>query len=353
MNRLATFMHVSDLHFGNLDLSSLNAANAWWMRFPILDGFLGHSERAIFRLDQRFAELKKTEQARLIITGDLTTCGKDIEFQLFDDYAGAIPSVKSLNYMGLRNPGWQTTATPGNHDHWPGTIKIYGSPLGMVYRFFNDLPRISPLLSIGQGFQIRFIWINSDVDVGHRSTHRLLARGGCVSHCEFLEPKMPARVDQEIRVLCMHHSPTYQGIAQKLWSLELDPVSRNRIAKFIVDHHVSVVLCGHLHSPPYVETALAVVSRTKRADFLEARCGSTSQIKRSDFDPSVIKKLRSIRILPPERSNTLLVHRIIEENGRLDWETEINVLYSGGFSRPSEVQLKNGQDVTVRFPVWP
>src|ERR1041384_6475584 len=93
MNRLATFMHVSDLHFGTLDLSSLNAANAWWMRFPILDGFLGHSERALFRLDQRFAELKKTEQARPIITGDLTTCGKDSEFQLFDDYAGAIPSV--------------------------------------------------------------------------------------------------------------------------------------------------------------------------------------------------------------------------------------------------------------------
>src|SRR3954451_10766506 len=73
MNRLATFMHISDLHFGTLNLSSLNAANAWWMRFPILDGFLGHSERALVRLDQRFAELKKTEQAQLIITGDLTT----------------------------------------------------------------------------------------------------------------------------------------------------------------------------------------------------------------------------------------------------------------------------------------
>lgn len=74
MNSLATFMHISDLHFGNLDPSSLNAANPWWMNFPIMDGFLGHSERAIFRLAHRFAELRKSEQARLIITGDLT-CG--------------------------------------------------------------------------------------------------------------------------------------------------------------------------------------------------------------------------------------------------------------------------------------
>lgn len=352
MNRLATFMHVSDLHFGTLDLSSLNAANAWWMRFPILDGYLGHSERAITRLDQRFTRLKKTEQARLIITGDLTTCGRDIEFQLFDDYAGANPSVRSLKYIGLRNPGWVKTAIPGNHDFWPGTIRIFGSPLGMVHRIFNDLPRVSSLLPIGNGFQIRFIWINSDVDVGHRSAHRGLARGCCVSHCDNLKPKMPAPVNQEIRVLCMHHSPTYQANAQSLWSLELDQRSRDRVARFIIDHHISVVLCGHLHSPPYVDIARAV-SRSGQADFLEARCGSTSQIKRSDLDPSVSKILRPLGMLPKERTNSLLVHRIIEENGRLDWETEINVLYSSGFAKPPFPQLKNGQNVTVRFTVWP
>lgn len=351
MNRLATFMHISDLHFGTLNLSSLNAANAWWMRFPVLDGFLGHSERALVRLDQRFAELKKTEQARLIITGDLTTCGKNSEFQLFDDYAGANPSLKSMKYMGLRNPGWRTTAIPGNHDHWPGTIKIFGSPLGMVHKIFNDLPRVSPLQDLGDGFQIRFIWINSDVDVGHRSSHRGLARGCCVSHCDTLEGQIPPRVDREIRVLCLHHSPTYQANAQSLWALELDQRSRDRVAEFILDHQISVVLCGHLHSPPYVDSALAI-SKGRHADFLEARCGSTSQIKRSDLDPSVIQILRSLNILPRERTNSLLVHRIFEENGRVEWETEINVLYSSGFTPPS-APLKNGQDVTVRFPVWP
>jgi hypothetical protein len=151
----------------------------------------------------------------------------------------------------------------------------------------------------------------------------------------------------------MHHSPTYQGNAQSLWSLELDQASRDRVAKFIVDHHLSVVLCGHLHSPPYVHPKRAIVSRTRQADFLEARCGSTSQSKRSDLDPSVRMILRSLGILPKERTNTLLVHRIIEENGRVDWETEINVLYPGGFAKPPSAQLKNGQDVTVRFPVWP
>ena len=351
MNRLATFMHISDLHFGTLNPLSLNATNVWWMRFPILDGYLGHSERAIFELDRRFAELKKTEQAQLIVTGDLTTCGKDVEFQLFDTYAGATPSSKSLNYMGLRNPGWQESAIPGNHDYWPGTIKILGSPQGMVYRIFNDLPRISPLLSISQGYQVRFIWINSDADVGHRSKHRGFAQGCCVSHVVYLRTKMPALVDKEIRILCVHHSPAYQGIAP-LRLLEMDKTSRNHLAEFIIDYHISVVLCGHLHSPPYVHPEPAV-SGTKQVHFLEGRCGSTSQIKPSDLLPSVTSKLRSLGLLPSERTNTLLVHRVIERDDHVAWETEINLLYPGGFAKPSSSHLKNGQDVTVSFQVWP
>jgi predicted phosphohydrolase len=351
MNRLATFMHISDLHFGTLDPSCFNAANAWWMRFPILDGFLGHSERAIFALDRRFAQLK-AENARLIITGDLTTCGKADEFQLFDEYAGADPSVNVLNYSGLRTPGWQERAIPGNHDYWPGTIKIFGAPQGVVYRIFNDLPRISDLDPIGGGYQVRFIWINSDADVGHRSIHRGLARGGCFSHFEKLEPDMPALIDKEIRILCMHHSPTYKAKAPSKWALEMDHSSRERAAKFIIDHRISVVLCGHLHSPPHVNHELAV-SGKRHALFLEARCGSTSQVKPSDLLPSVRKKLRSLGILPMERTNALLIHRLVESKGKVHWETEINLLYSGRFAKPPSSPLQNGQDVVVRFRVWP
>lgn len=343
-------MHISDLHVGTVDPLSLNAANAWWMRFPILDGYLGHSERALFALDRRFAALKK-ESAELIITGDLTTCGKDVEFQLFDTYVGAQPSARSLNYMGLRNPGWEKMAIPGNHDHWPGTIAILGSPRGMVYRIFNDLPRVSPLISIGNGYQVRFIWINSDVDVGHRSMHRGLARGGCFSHLEYLETQMPALDEKEIRVLCMHHSPSYRG-SGPLWSLEIDQKSRNRVSEFIIDHRISVVLCGHLHSPPYVHPELAI-SGARRASFLEARCGSTSQIKPSDLLSSVKRKLRSRGLLPRERTNTLLVHRVIEDQGSVNWETEINLLYPGKFDKPTSTRLVNGQEVTVNFRVWP
>lgn len=350
MNRLTTFMHISDLHFGTLDPLSLNATNSWWMKFPILDGYLGHSERALFALDRRFAALKN-EHARLIITGDLTTCGKDVEFQLFDTYAGANPSSNSLNYMGLRNPGWQTTAIPGNHDYWPGTLTILGSPPGMVYSIFKDLPRISPLLHIGQGYQVRFIWINSDAEVGHKSKHRGFAQGRCVLHLKDLRTKMPALVDKEIRVLCMHHSPAYKGSAP-LRLLEMDKTSRDRLAQFIIDYRISVVLCGHLHSPPYVHPELAV-SGTKKALFLEARCGSTSQIKPSDLLSPVKSKLRSLGLLPKERTNTLLVHRVIERNGRVDWETEINLLYPGKFDKSTSSELDNGQKVTVRFRVWP
>jgi hypothetical protein len=57
--------------------------------------------------------------------------------------------------------------------------------------------------------------------------------------------------------------------------------------------------------------------------------------------------------LPAEQTSSLLVHRIVEENGQAFWETEINLLYPGKFEKPPEKALENGQNVTVRFRVWP
>lgn len=352
MTRLATFMQISDLHFGVLDPSSLNAANAWWMKLPILDGFLGHSEIAIVRLDQRYSALKKSEDksAYVITTGDLTTCGKAQEFQLFDAYAGANPSPQIFNYSGLRTPSWRKRAIPGNHDHWPGSIKIVGAPNAALYNLFPNLPRMSVLNT--NGYQIRFIWIDSDIDVGFRSLHRGWARGSCVSHLLMMQNQLPAMGDKEIRVLCMHHSPTFRGSVRSLRSLELDRTSRQQLEKFIIDNHISVVLCGHVHNPPYVHPELAI-SQGQQSLFLEARCGSTSQVNPSDMPIPLKKKLRSLGILPPERTNSLLIHRVSENNGEVTWETEINLLYTSGFAKPPSAKLQNNQDVTVPFRVWP
>jgi 3',5'-cyclic AMP phosphodiesterase CpdA len=167
-----------------------------------------------------------------------------------------------------------------------------------------------------------------------------------------VETQLPAFADKEIRVLCMHHSPTYVGTARSLRSLEVDNTSRQRLARFIIDNRISVVLCGHLHSPPFVQQELAKTS-TKQRLFLEARCGSTSQAKPSDLLPSIKSKLRSLGILPSERTNSLLIHRVIERNGRVEWETEINLLYPGKFAKPPSAKIQNNQQVTVPFKVWP
>lgn len=351
MTRLATFMQISDLHFGLLDPSSLNATNRWWMKLPILDGFLGHSEIAIRRLTQRYSGLKNSEDknAYVVTTGDLTTCGKAQEFQLFDAYAGADPTAKALNHLGLRSPSWRKRAIPGNHDHWPGSIKIVGAPNAALYRLFPNLPRTSVLHT--NGYQIRFIWIDSDIDVGFRSIHRGWARGSCVSHLEMMQNQLPAFADKEIRVLCMHHSPTFRGTARSLRSLELDGTSRRRVAKFIIDNRISVVLCGHVHNPPYVQTESAHIPGQHRL-FLEARCGSTSQVNPSEMPIPLKSRLRTLKILPPERTNSVLIHRVTENNGQVTWETEINLLYTSGFAKPPSAKLQNNQDVTVPFTVW-
>ena len=87
--------------------------------------------------------------------------------------------------------------------------------------------------------------------------------------------------------------------------------------------------------------------------FLEARCGSTTQTRPSDLLPSVKSKLRGLGILPKEQTNTLLVHRIMEEDGEAFWETEIHLQFPAKFEKPPGKVLSNNQPVVVRFRVWP
>lgn len=354
MTTLATFVHVSDLHFGTLDPSSLSAANRWWMTLPYLNGYLGHSERAIWALDRRFSELRKSDGAGLIVTGDLTSCGKASEFGLFDDFAGSDPPSSALRFLGLRMPGWKDRAIPGNHDHWPGALTIFGPPDPTLYWFFPDLPRLSAPLNLGHGYKLRFMWIDSDIDVGAYSDTRFRARGSFRAHLEILEAelkKYPPE-EKEIRALAIHHSPTYEAPRHKVRSLQINGRSRGRLMQFIIDHRIGVVLCGHIHNVPYVQPEMAS-HEGRSALFLEARCGSTSQARPSDLIPEVKAKLRALGVRFSEHTNSLLVHRIIEEQGKAHWQTEIYLLNPAAFEKPAQSFLQNRQPVTVRFRIWP
>lgn len=341
---LATFIHVSDLHFGRLDISDLDSNNAWWKVLVRLQGFLGHGANYIRSLVRVSGHLRRTESASLIVTGDLTTCGRTDEFGTVDLYLGSVPTSNTLSYLGLRCPDWKKYAISGNHDQWPGHCSVLGYANPVVYQWFYDLPRISPTLSLRSGHELTFLWIDSDANVGPFSYRRVLAHGSFCSQLQELQRRLSTPGKREIRVLAIHHSPTFAG-----HFLQIDSWTRKELESFIVTNKISVVLCGHLHNPPYVQVA----SANNSVSYLEARCGSTTQANFDDLKPHERQQLRVRGLTTPKETNSLLVHRLVQEAGGIFWETEIWLDDIGRFRKPDYFTLQNGQSVTTRFRILP
>jgi hypothetical protein len=194
------------------------------------------------------------------------------------------------------------------------------------------LPAITELQIPSPGYLIRFLWIDTDADVSCYWLDRFLARGCFVSELNTLRDMTKDLPPASVTVLCLHHSQAKGG-----YSLALDIESRKALDNFIIDKDVSVLLCGHIHNPPLVK-AFTATNGSKSRQYLEARCGTTTQ---SDFfdSPFYWKTfLAPFGIKPKRWSNSLLVHRLVEENGGLYWETELLQQRPREFSAPVSLE---------------
>ena len=107
MRRAATFLHISDLHFGPIDPETRDA------RVPraaelhrIFDGLLGHGYLSLCRLERFWADLAD-ESPTLIVTGDLTSCGNSDEFESAMAFLASELQPPKGNYLGLSCPRWK------------------------------------------------------------------------------------------------------------------------------------------------------------------------------------------------------------------------------------------------------
>jgi 3',5'-cyclic AMP phosphodiesterase CpdA len=249
--RLATFVHVSDLHFGNVDPNSVDkdavAVALGAVGGPIFDGLLGHSHRSLVRLEQLWAKLKDEEDAALIVTGDLTAFGAISQFQSATTYLADIlgrPTV--VNPIGLRHTRWNHTSVPGNHDHWPGRPVIFGWPTSGLAEHFSGLPNVFRF-DLSPGQFLSFLRIDTDANVNPLGTDRFLALGRFNSQLATLASQLPVPEANEIRVLLLHHSLSVSG------QLAMTSASKDALNDFIVDHAISILLCGHIHQPPTIK----------------------------------------------------------------------------------------------------
>src|SRR5205807_4027 len=183
---LLTIVHISDLHFGEIDPTTgdavvSTAASKLYAQVTWFDGLLGHHARALQELEDFCSNLKqRNEPFLLFVTGDLTRCGNPSEYAVARDFlAGHVDlNPPSGNYAGLNNRAWLDFAIPGNHDHWSGNPQPFGGPNPALYTYFPraNLPYLREF-QLSNGRWIQIAAINTDADVGPHSGQRFRAVG--------------------------------------------------------------------------------------------------------------------------------------------------------------------------------
>lgn len=320
MADLLTLLHISDLHLGEIDPVTGNArvssaAAKLFAQFSWFDGVLGHSGRALQDLEVFQRSLGTNgEPLRLIVSGDITRCGNGAEFIIAGGYLSADIDLNppNNNRVGLRHAFWRYAAIPGNHDHWSGTPHPWGGPTKDLLQCFprTRFPFVeSKLLANGRTLQIA--GINTDADVRPWGAARTFARGSFQSQLSSLSPMLGRPRDDQVRALLIHHSWHRQGVA-----LSINQGSKAALAQFLVQHDIRVILSGHTHEP--------LVRKFKppfknAQDVLECRSGTASQHDHVPYEWHTLLGKFPSRKWPP---NTLLVHRLRDDNGVTYWEAE-------------------------------
>lgn len=329
-DRLLTLLHVSDLHFGVPPASTPGGQPpTQWRHLRLADGWLGHNDSALVHLED-FALDLADESPTLVVTGDLTAVGKPAEFDMARDYLLREISLPSSRLVGLRVPTVLARSISGNHDQWPGSIRVLGAPTpGLTATFpppssggsfFPIQPVYIPLT---EGRRLALLGIDSDADVWPHGITRFMARGKFLSQLIELGGKIGPKDANEIRALMVHHSLAYS----RTHRLAIDESSTAALWEFIKQHHVSVLLTGHIHLP--YGLVKHVTFKGSRWPVLEARCGTTTQ---TDVLPLnwVAHGTNDPTRLPP---NSLLVHRLFDTGSSIEWHSDLVPRGESGYSK--------------------
>lgn len=324
---LKTYVQISDLHFGDIDPLTLDAvAPSYWSNSACFDGLLGHHYVALQRLTKFFQEMQarqqaeKREPAELLITGDLTSTGKVGQFNTADDFLRA-KLRPPKGRVGLEVATWQQKAISGNHDYFCGVTNWRGGPIlgGPTYgltQYFPNMPFVSPPVPLPPTSAVlRFVGIDTDAGNWPYGRNRLWARGSFVNQLTTAAALLGPPSEHEIRVLLLHHSRAHQTG----YSLKIDKQSRSALDRFLVQSDIPVLLSGHIHVPFIDPITITSTAPPRVMDAMEAHCGTTTQ---RDVVPLHWFNLLGIapnRKWPP---NSLLVHRLFADRGKIQWEVE-------------------------------
>lgn len=289
---------------------------------------------------QFFSNLRNQEDAQIIVTGDLTACGNPEQFNSACEFL-ATTLNPAKGGIGIRAPDHLCKGIPGNHDQWSGTNFPAGPATEALRHCFPNLPFTYSLPPWKTGHYIRFLGIDTDADVYHTGfwgrKKRIFARGDFSSQLETLDNMLHPPDDREIRILLLHHSRMWGSSSN--WTIPLSIVNacRESLDDFLVRQKVKILLCGHTHIPQ-VKSFVAKQSNGLTEKVLECCCGTTTQ--RDSVPPTwrtFLNKWPNWAFTP----NSLLVHRVFEDNNRIEWMCEKYQRTNNGFEIKKKYQPFN------------
>jgi hypothetical protein len=327
---LKTFIHVSDLHIGDIDPTNGDAlvptlARRIFQNFSYLDGLLGHHGRALRELAEFCSQFTERKEAfELLVTGDFTRCGSASEIATAQRFFAASVDLNAPagNFVGLNLNVVPEASITGNHDQWGGVNRPWGGgPLASKALVPHDMPFVLTS-TLANGRRLTLAGIDTDADVPPKSMTRVLARGSFLNQLVALEQKLPTRELTDIRVLLLHHSMTHNGFV-----LKIDHASKAALFAFLADQAFSLVLSGHTHEQLFSTLPIQSSSGTV-SSIEELTCGSTTQHDQVPYDWRSWIGNRPARQWP---ANSLLVHRVIGAPGATTWDTEAFVRLNGAF----------------------
>lgn len=316
MELRGTFVHISDLHVGEIDSKTGNAkvptgAGRIIRNIPNtpFEGLLGHQGRSLEDL-AHFVRTNRPAQGhfQVLVTGDYTRYGAAAEISLAFDYLKRVidiypPRRRMVGLLLRKDP----PGIPGNHDHWAGS-PFPVTPTASLFPGLGGLPGVVGPIPLTHKRALVIGQIDSDADVQSRSPKRLLAVGSFTSQLSALAQRLGANVGNDVRVLMVHHSWQRTGL-----TLSMDSASKAALEQFLVAHDIRAVLTGHTHQPLTVPIPGTPAS--------ELCCGTTTQM---DSVPYLWKTV--LGTFPGMRNwpiNTLMVHKIYEDaTGVLEWVAE-------------------------------
>jgi hypothetical protein len=166
-------------------------------------------------------------------------------------------------------------------------------------------------LTLANGRQLQILGIDTDADVHPRRLKRFRAVGSFQTQLAPAAALLGMRGPKQIRVLLMHHSWDRQGLI-----LAIDHGSRAALGQFLITHGIQILMTGHTHDA--LVQPLVPPLRGGHS-VLECRCGTTTQVDQVPFAWRNIIGGFPIRRWP---ENTLLVHRLFDQQGQVRWEVE-------------------------------